>query len=541
MGESAPSEGEIRRALDRAVSQPPLSRSDRLSGFLRYVVDETLAGRGGTISGYTIALDVFGKPESFDPAIDSIVRVEAGRLRRRLAEYYREAGAADPVEIYLTRGSYAPTFKARAAQSAERSTIAAPPQRGPSIAVLPFQNYSADPDDQFFVDGLTEETIANLARFKDLFVFSRSTTRRLAQDGASVRQVHEQLGADLVLEGSVRRSSESVRVTIQLIDAASDGHILAEQFERPCTTDAVFEIQDEIARLVAGRVADRYGPLGRYVSRASRAGRAKRSETYLWITRFYENYSKHDPDLHLEVRNGLEAAVELDPDSSDAWAALAAVYLDEHRLHLNERSDFPALDRALDAALRAVVCDPDNAMAYQFLAVTHYHRRDMVDFDIAARRAVELNPGHADVLADVGFCYAYAGEWDRGLALIERALAISPVHPGWYHMPAALRALLDDDPQAAILELKKSPMPGFFWYHALLAACLAWADCMREAAAEAEAVLAAFPDFAARAQSEMRIWLDDEAAIDKVSQGLRRAGLAVSATTARQQRKGAAG
>ena len=521
-----PDEREIRQALDRVTSQPPLSRSNRLSGFLRYIVEETLAGRSEAIGGYSIAVDVFRKPESFDPAIDSIVRVEAGRLRKRLDEYYREAGADDPIRITLPKGSYVPGFDY---QTVRRMVSAPVADRGPSIAVLPFQNYGANADDQFYADGLTEETIANLARFKDLFVFSRSTTAKMARDGADIRQFHTELGVDFVLESSVRKSPDTVRVTIQIIDAATDGHIFSEQLQRPFTTKGVFEIQDEIARLIAGRVADRYGPLGRYAARASRAGQSKRMETYLWLTRFYDYYASHLPEHHREVREGLETALLADPESSDASAALAAVYLDEYRLHLNERADFPALDRAMETALRAVSFDPDNAMAYQFLALIHYHRRDLAEFRIAAARAVELNPGHADVLADLGHCYALAGEWERGLAMIERALEISPVHPGWYHNMPAIRLLLDGDPEAGLLELKKGAMVGHYWHHALMACFLAWAGRHEDAESEVAALLDLFPDFADKARGECEIWNADEEVTEKIIQGWQKAGLAVPA------------
>ena len=248
-GRACPSHDEVRAALERLTSQPPLSRSGRLSKFLAYIVEESLAGRGDAIIGYTVGIDVFGKPESFDPSVDTIVRVEAGRLRRSLAEYYREAGADDTVEITLPKGGYVPAFRYRTGAPVAATAVvpATPtlPDRGPSIAVLPFEDYSCGPDDRFFADGLTEETTANLARFKDLFVFSRSTATKLTRDGADIRRLHEEIGVDFVLEGSVRKSSHAVRVTIQLIDAATDGHILAERFERPCTPEGVFEIQDE--------------------------------------------------------------------------------------------------------------------------------------------------------------------------------------------------------------------------------------------------------------------------------------------------------
>ena len=169
-----PLDAEVHSALARITSEPPLAKSERLCGFLRYIVDETLAGRADKIIGYTIGVDVFGKPASFDPSVDTIVRVEAGRLRRSLDQYYREAGANDPVEIVVPKGAYVPEFRYRSGNRVITAQVTSPAaqyapdkaNRGPSIAVLPFANFGGDANDQFFADGLTEETIANLARFK---------------------------------------------------------------------------------------------------------------------------------------------------------------------------------------------------------------------------------------------------------------------------------------------------------------------------------------------------------------------------------------
>ncbi len=523
---AAPSQAEVRAALERIRSRPPLVRSARLSSLLSYVVEETLADRGDRIIAYTIAIDVFGKEESFDPAVDTIVRVEAGRLRRRLAEYYGHAGAEDPVEIDIPKGGYAAQFRYRGNGTAKAAVAGGRADRGPAIAVLPFDNYSGDPGDQFFADGLTEETIANLARYKDLFVFSRSTTAKHAAEGADIRRLREALGVDFVLESSVRRTEQRVRVTIQLIDAATEGHIFAERFERPCTPDGLFEIQDEIALLVAGRVADRYGPVGRYSRRAHRTGRSERWETYLWTTRFFDYYAVHDPTRHLEVRDGLERALNDDPGSSDGWAALSIVLLDEYRFHFNERTGFPALDRALEHALRAVTCDPENAFAYQALALAHYHKRDVTDFRIAGTRAVELNPGNADVLADIGFCHAIMGDWDRGLPLLRRAIELSPVHPGWYRMPIAFHHFMNGDAEAAIVELKQAPMIGHYWFHAHLACFFAELGDAAAAAREAAEVLALNPAYGEQLADELQVWCTHEALADKLLAGWRKVELA---------------
>ncbi len=515
--------------LDRLLESPQFSDAPRLSRFLKYVVTESLAGNEHLLKGYAIGLEVFDRPEDFDPHVDTIVRVQAVQLRRRLDLYYGEAGKDDPLRIYIPKGTYAPVFQIQlepnheAPQTAEQNKSAIP--TGPSVAVLPFQNYSGNSEDQYFADGLTEETIANLARFKDLFVFSRSTTAKLASEGADIRQLHEELGVDFAVEGSVRKSDSAVRVTVQLIDAASDGHILAEQFDRTCTPEGVFQIQDEIALLIAGRVADHHGPLGRYVARSERPGRSKRWETYAWIARYYDYYASHHPQKHLEVREGLARALERDPNSSDGWAALSIILLDEYRFHINERPSVNALDHAYEHALRAASCDPANAFAQQALALTNYHRRNVPEFQVAAKRALELNPGHADVIADIGHCFALQGDWVSGLPLIERAIELSPVHPGWYHHAPALRHALDGAPLDAIIELNKAPMPGFIWYHAFLSWYYADANDISASEHETDELLAVCPTFCEIVRGELDIWCVNDALSEAALAGWRKAGL----------------
>ena len=532
-----------RSACDTVVNSAVFDGSPRLTTFLRFVVDEALAGRAERLKEYTIATSVFGQKESFDPQTNTIVRVQAGRLRRRLEMYYLTDGRNDAIRISVPKGGYSPSFERQdsAEPVIETASSAGPARpepaksdenrvrpRSPSIAVLPLENYGGDPGDQFFADGLTEETIANLARFKDLFVFSRSTTAKLAQDGADIRQLREELGVDFVLEGSIRKSGSAVRVTVQLIDASSDGHVFAESFDRRCTPEDVFEIQDEIAMLVAGRVADRYGPLGRYAARAKRAGQSKNWETYLWIQKFYRYYTTGSPELHLEVREGLEKALESDVESSDGWAALSIILLDEYRFHMNERPALVPLEDALRHALHAVTSDPENAFAYQALAMVYFHHNDFADFEIAADRAIALNPGHADVLADMGHCHCVLGHWDQGLPLIERAIGLSPVHPGWYHFAPAVYQLMQGDLALASKEIKKAQMPGFFWYHAVAVCISAEAGNETEVSSHTEQLLAAYPEFVENASRECQIWSFHDDIVDRLLAGWRKAGLDVS-------------
>ena len=167
--------GVVESQLDRIIASSHFVDAPRLKRFLQYVIDESLAGNEGRLKGYTIALEVFDRPEDFDPQTDTIVRVQAVQLRRRLDLYYADEGRDDPLRISIPKGTYAPLFQLQLDPEAPRDLDREhqpeePAVRAkPSIAVLPFQNLSGNTDDQYFADGLTEETIANLARFKDLF------------------------------------------------------------------------------------------------------------------------------------------------------------------------------------------------------------------------------------------------------------------------------------------------------------------------------------------------------------------------------------
>ncbi len=515
----------VRAELELLVQEPPLSSSERLKRFLNHIVEETLSGRAERLSGYTIGLDVFDKGEDFDPALDSIVRVEASRLRARLIQHYAETVRDPSLRIVLPKGTYVPTFEQLTPKKTSAPLESSAARRQPSIAVLPFESYSRDADNSFFADGLTEETIANLCKFKDLFVFSRTTTSKLARDGADIRDYRETLGADFVLEGSVRQSSQVVRVTAQLIDSETNGHIFAESFDRACTPEGVFEIQDEIALLVAARIGDRHGPLGRYISKARRQGTTTRWETYDLINRFYAYYATHDADLHLQVRDGLHEALVKDADSSDGWSALSITLLDEHRLHMNERPGSSALTSALDYALRAAQCDPENAFAFHALAIIYFHLGEQADCRVSAKRCLELNPGRSDALADIGVSYCLMGDWDEGLALLDRALALSPVHPGWYHMPLACRFILDGEYENAVIEARKVPMPGFPWFHAVSLCATALADQTDAAERELTALKEANPAFAANYLEELRLLGIGPELAEKLQEGWRKAGL----------------
>lgn len=253
----------VGKQLQKMLATELFARSERMSRFLRFTVEQTLAGKAANLKEYLIGVEVFDKPETLDPRLDPIVRVEAGRLRAKLREYYETEGREDPIFIHFPPRSYVPAFQPRisppvaAAPPREmpRAALTADAVFPPSIAVLPFADLSRDRDQEYFCDGLTEEVICTLTQLRPLRVVSRTSSFQYKGKAEDVRHIGEQLNVKSILEGSVRVYENRFRITVQLVDATDGYHIWSETFDRVLEGD-IFSIQHEISSAVARRLRD---------------------------------------------------------------------------------------------------------------------------------------------------------------------------------------------------------------------------------------------------------------------------------------------
>lgn len=246
----------IQVQLEKMLSSEIFSRSERMSRFLRFTVEQVLQGHASNLKEYLIGLEVFDKPETLDPRLDPIVRVEAGRLRSKLREYYETEGRLDPVLITLPARSYVPAFQLRGGSekpAPELRPAPAKPAPQNSIAVLPFIDMSLGRDQEFFCDGLTEEVILSLSRLGFLQVVSRTSTSQFKGKADDIRHIGEALNVRSVLEGSVRQSEGRLRITAQLIDAGDGFHIWTESFDRKVGED-IFAVQQEISEAISREI-----------------------------------------------------------------------------------------------------------------------------------------------------------------------------------------------------------------------------------------------------------------------------------------------
>ena len=385
----------------------------------------------------------------------------------------------------------------------------------PALAVLPFKNLGGNEDDEYFSDGLTEDIITELSRFRELRVIARNSTFQFKGRVLDPTRIGAELGAGYVVEGSVRRAGARVRITAQLIDSATGIHLWGDRYDRDM--ENIFALQDEVTRTIAAALGIRLQDVA--LERALKKAPAE-LDAYDCLLRARRYTSLLSEDMHTEARDLLESAIELDPGYADAHALLANVYLAEHRFDANPRPD--PVGRALAMAQKATRLDPQNAYAHCWLAIVHFFRGENAQFEAEAARALALNPNDPETLADIGHYLAFMGEFDRGTELTRRAQQLNPLHPGWYHFSFA-RQHYDQGAYAETLaDVQRISMPHFYWTHLLESAALGQLG-RAEAAASLAEIFRLKPDFSAPA--ELRKWNAAPHDFAHILDGLRKAGL----------------
>jgi TolB-like protein len=383
----------------------------------------------------------------------------------------------------------------------------------PVLAVFPFANQSAE-EDGYFADGLTEDIVTNLARFRDLRVIAAGSTLQFKGRSIHVPEFCRQMGAAYVVQGSVRRAAGRVRITVQLMDGISCVQLWGDRYDREMGD--IFDLQDELTRRIAATLGVRLQDVS--LERAMAKGPLE-LDSYDCVLRARRYTSALSAEMHAEARDLLERAVELDPLSSDAHALLANVYLAEHRFEMNPRPD--PIGRALTHALRATELDPRNAYARCWLAIVHFFRGENEKFETESQLALKLNPNDPETLADIGHYLAFMGEFERGVELSRRAQELNPLHPGWYYFSFARLDYHQRDYEGTIRWVEKIGLPHFYWTHLLDAA--AKGQLGRPDAGKAlSRILEIKPKFSAHL--ELRKWNAAPQDLDHILEGLRKAG-----------------
>jgi TolB-like protein len=386
----------------------------------------------------------------------------------------------------------------------------------PSIAVLPFTNMGGDPEQQYFSDGMTEDIITELARFRHLHVVARNLSFRYRGDDLDLVRVGRELNAQYLLEGSVRRLGPRIRITAQLINAKTGHHLWAEKFDRD--KEDIFAVQDQVVRTIVGTLTGRLSAAAAEVAaRKSPANLA----AYECVLRA-DALPYIDAAAQVEARQLYEKAIELDPNYARAYALLALNYSAEWERDLDAPDSL--LDTALELAEKATKLDDNDSVCHNALGAVHLNRRSHALAEHHFQRALEINPNRPVLMASIGYLYGCLGEPEKAISFVKEARVLDPFYETSWYWTTLGGAYFGAHQYHEAIEALGRAGDAWHWKHALLAACYAQMGQDEEARRSASQALRLSPDFSiAKNMAREPLKLDSDR--QHLIAGLRKAGL----------------
>jgi len=405
-----------------------------------------------------------------------------------------------------------------ATASADR--MAHPLPEKPSIAVLPFANLSGDPKNDYFVDGMTDDLITDLSKVSGLFVIARNSSFTYKGRAVKVQQVAEDLGVRYVLEGSVRKSAEQVRVNAQLIDALNGRHVWAERFDRPL--DDIFKLQDAVVGEIVAALSIELSPRDRARTVATRG--TPNVEAYEFLLRGLELRSRFNWNDFVDARDMFRRAKELDPDYARADIELGNLYYEAWRVWGEAKVE--NLRETVTFAERAAKSDPRSARPHVLLALAHKFlgEHDMAERE--ARRALDLGPTDATSLAGIADYLRLTGKPERAIELMRQAMRRDPYFPAFYLAWLGHAYFMTGNYGEAAVTLRRGIERDATYvpFHLFLAATYGAQNKLPEARAAAKKVLELVPGFTLSGYAGF-IGHRDQMDLDRDLRALRKAGL----------------
>lgn len=503
--------------LDRILSNGDFDASPRSRAFIRYIVEETLAGRQESLSQAAIATRVFGRRGDFDPTVDPIVRIQAGRLRRSLERYYLLAGSSDPVRIELPRGAYVPVMRwatpAGVSQGASDAHAVAAVDDWPSVAVSSFETGVPDPELDEASFRFKEDLTVEMGRYRDVRVVYQRELDALRRSPCD--------GNGFALTGRLSREAEGSRVTAQLMDCRNASQVWAEEYRGgPGPSRTFFE---ETARIVAARVASEHGVVAQRLWAEQRKRPPTEPTPYGAILRSYQFFFNRDPADLAPAVEALRQAIAAEPECALAWVQLARLYCANYAFDVAP-IDTP-LDEAVAIAQRGTRLDPSGQRGRAALGFALLLKGELAAAQAEAQNALEINPDSLVYLESIGWLLTLCGDWERGPALVRRAIARNP-----HRMPIGSHALWADHlRRGQVEEAYQAALQygdtGFFWRSLMRASCLGHLGRRAEAKAEVAELLRSKPDFASRGRTLIGRLVKFPDLFESVVGGLAKAGL----------------
>lgn len=398
--------------------------------------------------------------------------------------------------------------------------MAFPLPEKPPIAVLPFDNLSDDSKQEYFSDGLTEEIITALSKSTQLFIIARNSTFTYKGEPVKIQQVAKDLGVRYVLEGSVRKSGEQLRIIAQLIDATTGIHMWTERYDRSLRD--IFALQDEITLNIIKALGIKLTE-GEQINLFARE--TDNLEAYLKVLQSIEHFRQFSPKHNILSRQNAEDAIALDPNYPNAWSMVAWTRLLEAEYGWAESAEF-SFKQGAEIAKKLFDLDPAGYMTHYLMSYVHILEKNYEKAISEIEKAVSLNPNVADINAFYGMILRYEGRLEEAENWLKKAIRLNPIPPSWYlkNLASAYFAMERYDDAIKFFKRVLDQNPNFYGAHIGLAAAYSIKGMEEEASEEKREVLKINPKFSLAAFAEMDA-TKDKAEKKRFIDALRKAGL----------------
>ena len=415
---------EIHTELSRILVSEAFANAGRMKRFLKYVVDQSLHGKDDDLSEYWIGLQVYDRDQSFDPRLDSIVRVDATRLRSKLREFYDSEGRDSPILIEVPKGSYKAIFKKGKGPRAETSGQRPAKERSDAktIAVLPFADLSPERDQEYLGNGIAEELMFALSRVPKLRVVSQTSVFAFKGKGMDVREIGHKLEVECILEGSVRKAEQKLRITVRLNDVATGFHIWSQVFT--CELKDIFSVQEEISQSVAEALRVKVAGGEPLQLPKARACNVNAYNHYLIGRAFWNKQT--EAGFRTAITHFENCLVE-DASYAKAYMGIADCYRKLEFWGLMSPSD--ALPRAKVAAQKALVLDGSLIEArLPLAAITAVNEWNWAEADAMFQKILRAHPDYAPAhQAYAMMCLLPMGRFDEAIEQVQVAQQLDPL------------------------------------------------------------------------------------------------------------------
>jgi TolB-like protein/Flp pilus assembly protein TadD len=395
----------------------------------------------------------------------------------------------------------------------------------PSIAVLPFDNLSGDPDQDYLADGITENIITALSKIPEMFVIARNSVFTYKGKPVKVQKVAEDLGIRYVLEGSLQRADNRIRITGQLIDATTGHHLWAEQYDR--VLEDLFAVQDEITLAIVSSLQVKLtdGEQARLRHRST-----DNLEAWGLAVRGYSYWHHYTEEDNARARELFQRAIEVDLDYAWAWTMLGFTYFIDTRYDWHSSRD-ESFKKMVECAQKSVLLDDSDPDVHILFAHTHLWQKEYNKAIEEGEKSLSLGPNSAENHANVGMIYRFAGRFEDSIRMTEKAIRLHPYYPDWYLYSLEYSYYYLGQHEKAIALAKKHIKliedqggTDTFWQHLILAQNFIRLGQDKEARYHAAEALRQNPEYTFKWERESSLY-KDPALIEQQIEDLRKAGL----------------